>query len=81
MSILKGVKINGGFPFDFGAEVDNTLTVEGAPADAKKTGDEIADLKSAISDKLDADDFHAVFVEETAKTQFVACMLNSAEDI
>ena len=51
MSILKGVKINGGFPFDFVAEVDNTLTVEGAPADAKKTGDEIADLKSAITVK------------------------------
>lgn len=29
--------------------VDDTLTVQGAAADAKKTGDEIADLKSAIS--------------------------------
>lgn len=48
MSALKGVKINGSFPFEFGAEVDDTLTVEGASADAKKTGDEIADLKSDI---------------------------------
>ena len=31
------------------AEVDDTLTTTGAAADAKKTGDEIADLKSAIS--------------------------------
>ena len=29
--------------------VDDTLTVQGAAADAKKTGDEIADLKSSIS--------------------------------
>lgn len=29
--------------------VDDTLTVQGAAADAKKTGDEIADLKSALS--------------------------------
>lgn len=29
--------------------IDNSLTVQGAAADAKKTGDEIADLKSAIS--------------------------------
>ena len=29
-------------------EVDNTLTTSGAAADAKKTGDEIADLKSAF---------------------------------
>lgn len=28
--------------------IDDTLTVQGAAADAKKTGDEIADLKSAI---------------------------------
>ena len=28
--------------------VDDTLTVQGAAADAKKTGDEIADLKSAV---------------------------------
>ena len=48
MSTLKGIKINGGFPFDFGAEVDDTLTVEGAPADAKATGDALSDLSSAI---------------------------------
>ena len=31
------------------AEVDDTLTIQGAAADAKKTGDEISDLKSAIN--------------------------------
>ena len=34
--------------------VDATLTTTGAAADAKKTGDEIADLKSALSDVDDA---------------------------
>ena len=33
--------------------VDATLATTGAAADAKKTGDEIADLKSAISDITD----------------------------
>ena len=32
-------------------QVDNTLTQTGAAADAKKTGDEIADLKSDLSEK------------------------------
>lgn len=32
-----------------GYVIDNTLLVEGAAADAKKVGDEIADLKSAIT--------------------------------
>jgi len=35
-----------------GYVIDNTLLVEGAAADAKKVGDEVADLKSAIN-KLD----------------------------
>ena len=30
-------------------QVDNTLAVTGAAADAKKTGDEIADLKEALT--------------------------------
>lgn len=30
--------------------IDSTLTVQGAAADAKKTGDEISDLKSEVSD-------------------------------
>lgn len=30
--------------------IDNTLTQEGLPADAKKTGDEISDLKSALNE-------------------------------
>lgn len=33
--------------------VDNTLTIEGAAADAKKTGDEISDLKDGLSDMDD----------------------------
>lgn len=33
-----------------GYVLDNTLTVSGAAADAKKTGDELSDLKSAITD-------------------------------
>lgn len=32
--------------------VDDTLTVQGAAADAKKTGDEIADLKSALTNSM-----------------------------
>lgn len=35
------------------AAVDDTLTIQGAAADAKKTGDEISDLKSALDDVKD----------------------------
>lgn len=35
---------------DTGYVIDDTLSTTGAAADAKKTGDEIADLKSAIDD-------------------------------
>ena len=34
----------------YGGTVDSTLTISGAAADAKKTGDEISELKSEISD-------------------------------
>lgn len=35
--------------------VDSTLTISGASADAKVTGDEIGDLKSDLNDSLDVD--------------------------
>lgn len=35
--------------------VDNTLNIQGAAADAKKTGDEIADLKEELGDLSDLD--------------------------
>ena len=35
---------------DVGVQVDDTLTQAGKAADAKKTGDEVSDLKSAIDD-------------------------------
>lgn len=38
-----------------GYVIDNTLTVTGAAADAKKVGDEIGDLKSAVNNLLDID--------------------------
>lgn len=70
MSTIKGIKINGGFPFDLGTEVDNTLTEEGLAADAKKVGDEIADLKSAIS--------KARGLSAEAKTAILACFAHTA---
>lgn len=41
--------VSGGVYNAVAVDTDDTLTVEGMAADAKKTGDEIADLKSAIS--------------------------------
>jgi len=42
--------------------IDDTLTQQGAAADAKKTGDEISDLKSAISE------YRLLFVSEIEDT-------------
>lgn len=50
-----------------GAEaVDNTLTIAGRAADAKKTGDEISELKEDLTDKADAVDMLKAFPTDTA---------------
>ena len=51
--------------------VDDTLTVQGAAADAKKTGDEIADLKSAIEQGGGG-------LNDEAKQALLACFENAA---
>lgn len=56
--------------------VDDTLTVQGAAADAKKTGDEIADLKSAIAQ---GGSFSAEV--KAALDQFTASVLQLAEKV
>lgn len=51
--------------------VDNTLTQAGAAADAKKTGDEISNLKSELGDLSD--------LETTAKTDLVSAINEVAQ--
>ena len=53
---------------EHGVVIDNTLSVAGAAADAKKTGDEIADLKSAIAQNSG--------LTEDVKVALLACFEN-----
>jgi len=46
--------VSGGVYNSAGVNVDDTLTYEGMAADAKATGDEISNVKNAISQKQDA---------------------------
>lgn len=48
-----------------GYVIDDSLTIEDAAADAKKTGDEIADLKSAIHQKLGYTDIEQATITYT----------------
>ena len=52
----------------FGEQVptDKTLSIENKAADAKKTGDEISELKSALSTKLP---FNSTFIDGDGKTE------------
>lgn len=57
--------------------VDNTLTQAGAAADAKKTGDEIAELKNDLSELSSA---YSAFVVET-ETGSIASFSDGADDV
>lgn len=54
-----------------GVVIDQSLSVQGAAADAKKTGDEISDLKSAIGDLSE--------LETTDKTDLVSAINEAME--
>lgn len=49
-------------------EIDSTLTQQGEAADAKKTGDEVSDIRNTLSTKADQDDLASLNLTGTTNT-------------
>jgi len=60
--------------------IDDTLTQQGAAADAKKTGDEISDLKSALTllEEVIPDTVQTITFDSSGNVQRITHVRNSA---